>query len=265
MVTTFAVLQTILQLLQLNMFKVSALLKSLVLNSTTKHTSTVIFLHGLGDTGHGWSLPVESIFKSDPDLSHVKWILPHAPSIPITVNFGNVMPGWFDTRQLDFKTDEDEQGMLSSVSSVNQLISAEIDSGIDPGRIVIGGFSQGGVISLLTAFTNERKLAGAVCLSGWVPLRDKLKGMCSQNVSSTRIFWGHGIVDPLVSIDLARDSVKFLKTTLGVPVVAVEGQDASALNGVLFKDYARLEHGAAPEELDDLKKWLRKIIPKSSE
>jgi lysophospholipase-1 len=67
--------------------------------------------------------------------------------------------------------------MLSSVSSINRLISAEIDSGIDPGRIVIGGFSQGGVISLLTALTSERKLAGAVCLSGWGPLRDKLKGV----------------------------------------------------------------------------------------
>jgi lysophospholipase-1 len=67
--------------------------------------------------------------------------------------------------------------MLSTVSSVNQLISAEIDSGIDPGRIVVGGFSQGGAMSLLTAFTNEHKLAGAVCLSGWVVLKDKLKGV----------------------------------------------------------------------------------------
>lgn len=89
--------------------------------------------------------------------------------------------------------------------------------------------------------------------------------MCSQNASSTRIFWGHGTVDPLVSIDLARTSVEFLKTTLGVPVVTAEGPDASGLNGVLFKNYARLEHGAAPEELNDLKKWLRKIIPKTSE
>ena len=172
--------------------------------------------------------------------------------------------------------------MLSTVSSVNQLISAEIDSGIDPGRIVVGGFSQGGVISLLTAFTNERKLAGAVCLSGWAALRDKLKEvgrlscpweltlnnllqMCSQHASSTRIFWGHGTVDPLVSIDLARTSVEFLKTNLDIPVVTAEGPDASALNGVLFKDYAGLQHGAAPEELNDLKKWLEKIIPKNSE
>ena len=69
--------------------------------------------------------------------------------------------------------------MLSTVSSVNQLISAEIDSGIDPGRIVIGGFSQGGAIGLLTGLTNERKLGGVVCLSGWVALKSKLKGVSS--------------------------------------------------------------------------------------
>ena len=83
----------------------------------------------------------------------------------------------FDIKAFDFKSNEDERGMLSTVSSVNQLISAEIDSGIDPGRIVVGGFSQGGAMSLLTTFTNERKLAGAVCLSGWAVLRDKLKGV----------------------------------------------------------------------------------------
>jgi lysophospholipase-1 len=83
----------------------------------------------------------------------------------------------FDIKSFDFVSNEDERGMLSTVSSVNQLISAEIDSGIDPGRIVVGGFSQGGAMSLLTAFTNERKFAGVVCLSGWVVMRSKLKGV----------------------------------------------------------------------------------------
>jgi predicted esterase len=83
----------------------------------------------------------------------------------------------FDIKSFDFKSNEDERGMLSTVSSINQLISAEIDSGIDPGRIVIGGFSQGGAMSLLTVLTNERKLAGAVCLSGWAVLRSKLKAV----------------------------------------------------------------------------------------
>ncbi|KAF8484804.1 Phospholipase/carboxylesterase [Russula ochroleuca] len=243
----------------------SVALKSLILNATTKHTATVIFLHGLGDTGHGWNLPVEGIFRCDSDLSHVKWILPHAPSVPVTANFGRVMPAWFDIKTFDFVSNEDERGMLSTVSSVNQLIAAEIDAGIDPGRIVVGGFSQGGAISLLTAFTNERKFAGVVCLSGWVVMRSKLKGMCTQHASSTPIFWGHGTADPLVTLDIGRTSVDFLKTTLGISAVTTERSDAPALKGVLFKDYAGLQHGAAPEELDDLKEWLKVILPKNSE
>ena len=85
----------------------------------------------------------------------------------------------FDIRSfdLDFTSNEDETGMLRSVSSVNQLISAEVDSGIDAGRIVIGGFSQGAVMGLLTGLTNERKLGGIVVLSGWAALRNKLKAV----------------------------------------------------------------------------------------
>ena len=81
----------------------------------------------------------------------------------------------FDMQSFDFESGEDESGMLRTVSSVNQLISAEIECGIDPGRIVVGGFSQGAAISVLTGLTNDRKLAGVACLSGWILLRRKLK------------------------------------------------------------------------------------------
>jgi predicted esterase len=100
---------------------------------------------------------------------------------------GMQMPAWFDIRSFDFESAEDESGMLRTVSSVNQLISAEIDSGIDPGRIVIGGFSQGAAISVLTGLTSERKLAGVVSLSGWVVLRNKMKA----------VGWLHGFVNTL--------------------------------------------------------------------
>ena len=88
----------------------------------------------------------------------------------------------FDIRSFDFHSEEDESGMLSTVSSVNQLVSAEVDSGIDPGRIVIGGFSQGAATSILTGLTNERKLAGIVALSGWVVLRNKFKAVSELRV-----------------------------------------------------------------------------------
>jgi lysophospholipase-1 len=119
-----------------------------------------------------------------------------SPPKNVTANFGMTMPEWyviaercsqhlyhwvrtcrFDIKSFDFKADEDESGMLGTVSSVNQLISAEVDSGIDPGRIVVGGFSQGGAMSILAGLTSERKLAGVVSLSGWVALRNKLKAV----------------------------------------------------------------------------------------
>jgi predicted esterase len=90
----------------------------------------------------------------------------------------------FDILEFGFKTTEDESGMLKTVHSLNQLITAEIDGGLDSSRIVLGGFSQGSTMSLLTGLTGERKLGGLVCLSGWLPLRDKFKSVslvCSAN------------------------------------------------------------------------------------
>ena len=86
--------------------------------------------------------------------------------------------------------------------------------------------------------------------------------MCSDNASSTPIFWGHGIADPLVTYKIGNSSVDFLKTVLGFSAVTAEGSDAAALKGVLFKSYAGLQHGAAPEELNDLTEWLKNILPK---
>ncbi|KAI0004975.1 Phospholipase/carboxylesterase [Russula compacta] len=240
-------------------------LRSLIINPTAKHTATIIFLHGLGDTGYGWSDTVSDILRADSALSHVKWILPHAPSISVTANFGMQMPAWFDIRSFDFESPEDESGMLRTVSSVNQLVSAEVDSGIDAGRIVIGGFSQGAAMSLLTGLTTERKLAGVVSLSGWLVLRNKVKAMSSARASSLPIFWGHGTADPLITFKMGSASVDFLKTSLGfsaAPRHPRDAPDAAALEGVTFRGYSGLQHGVAPEELVDLREWFKKILPK---
>jgi predicted esterase len=85
--------------------------------------------------------------------------------------------------------------------------------------------------------------------------------MCSKHSTSTPIFWGHGTADPLVTYKIGSSSVDFLKTTVGLSAATAEGSDASALKGVLFKSYAGLQHGAAPEELSDLTEWLKKILP----
>ncbi|KAI0268305.1 Phospholipase/Carboxylesterase-domain-containing protein [Gloeopeniophorella convolvens] len=237
-------------------------LQTLILDPLTQHTATVVFLHGLGDTGHGWG-SVAELFRRDPGLQHIKWILPHAPNIKVTANFGQKMPAWFDILSFDFDNAvEDEDGMLHTVESVSRLIRQEGESGISSGRIVIGGFSQGAAISLLTGLSGASKLAGIVSLSGWTPLRHKLKAMRADHASSIPVFWGHGISDPLVTYPLGVASVEFLKSELGLPTASVDTADAEPPNGIAFHSYRGLGHSSAPEELADLMHWLKKVIPK---
>ncbi|THH16624.1 hypothetical protein EW146_g4048 [Bondarzewia mesenterica] len=237
-------------------------LEKIVVDPVSKHSATVIFIHGLGDSGHGWS-PVASMFKGDPGLSHVKWVLPHSPSIKVTANMGLEMPSWFDIISFGFISEEDEAGMLRTVQSINQLITAEIDAGIPSERIVVGGFSQGAAMSLLTGLTNERKLGGVVSLSGWLPLTHKFKSMTTQHATELPIFWGHGTHDPLVKYQFARDSVQFLETQVGIAETSIDAADAAGLRGIAFNSYSGVGHSANDKELKDLQGWLKKVIPKT--
>ncbi|KAI1795071.1 Phospholipase/carboxylesterase [Ganoderma leucocontextum] len=233
-------------------------LKVLTVAPVVKHTATVIFVHGLGDDGYGWQ-PVAQMFAKDPSLQHVKWILPHAPRVRVTANGGMEMPAWFDIYEFGtINAREDEDGMLKTAHSLNQLISAEVDGDIPANRIVLGGFSQGAAMTLLTGLTTERRLAGLAVLSGWLPLRDKVKSMLSEHAKKTPAFWGHGTADPLVRFDRAKMSLEVLETQLGIktatPETVLEG-------GIEFHPYDGLQHSADPEELEDLKTFLKKVIP----
>jgi len=231
-------------------------LKCLTIPAIAKHTATVVFVHGLGDTGHGWQ-PVADMFKVDPDLAHVKWVLPHSPIRPVKANMNIDMPSWFDIYSFGFDTEEDEKGMLDSARLINQVITSEIDSGIDANRIVLGGFSQGGTMSLITGLTSERKLAGLAVLSGWLPLRNKFKLMASPTASSTPVFWGYGSVDPLVKSEFSKASSEFLVQQLGMPIA----KPGDVKKGLSCHVYEGVGHNAPPKELDDLKDWIKKIIP----
>ncbi|CAK5275264.1 unnamed protein product [Mycena citricolor] len=228
-------------------------LKSIVVPALQKHTATVIFVHGLGDSGNGWK-PVADMLKSQ--LPQVKWILPHSPSMAVTANMGMSMPSWFDIYSFDFNTEEDESGMLKTVHSLSKLITEEVDAGIPANRIVLGGFSQGGAMTLLTGLTIERKLAGLAVLSGWLPLNKKFKSMVSEHATSLPIFWGHGQADPLVKLTLAERSRDILKESIGV-------SDATSdqFKGLSFNTYPDVPHSTSQEELRDLAVWLKKALP----
>ncbi|KAG6841823.1 hypothetical protein C0991_006230 [Blastosporella zonata] len=221
-----------------------------------KHTATVVFVHGLGDTGHGWK-PVADMFRTDPALAHVKWILPHSPIRSVKANMGMEMPSWFDIYSFGFDTDEDEAGMLQSARLINQLITTEVESGTDPSRIVLGGFSQGATMSLLTGLTGERKLAGIAVLSGWLPIRNKFKSLVSSHASSIPVFWGHGSVDPLVKVQFCRSSADFLSEELAIPRSTTPGE----IKGLSYHLYEGMGHTTNQKELDDLQAWIKQALP----
>ncbi|KAG9050061.1 hypothetical protein FS837_007814 [Tulasnella sp. UAMH 9824] len=223
-------------------------LKYLVVKPRAAHTSTVIFLHGLGDSGDGWEPVAETLA---PKFPNTKWILPHAPSTPVTINGGMRMPSWFDIMSLDGFDEEDEPGILKASRSVNELITNEVDAGISSNKIVLGGFSQGCALALATGLTTERKLGGLLALSGWLPLRNKMKAMMSDHARNLPIFWGHGRRDQVVHYEFGVQSVNWLKDTLKIKAVT-------------FNSY-NMEHSSHPQEIQDLAVWLDNLLKKSPE
>ncbi|KAI0125292.1 Phospholipase/carboxylesterase/thioesterase [Xylariales sp. AK1849] len=217
-----------------------------------RHTATVIFVHGLGDTGYGWSSAVEN-WRRRSRLEEVKFILPHAPQIPITCNGGMRMPGWYDILALtgvtdDLRKTQDEAGIVVSREYLRGLIQAEIDSGIPPERIVLGGFSQGGAMALLTGLTAKVKLAGIVGMSSYLPLDSKLPELLKEtNLNKkTPILMCHGSVDEVVPTAFGKESSEILKKT--------------GFN-VAYKQYPGMGHAACLEELDEVEAFLGSQLP----
>jgi len=240
----------------------SRALQYIVVPPIKNHTATVIILHGLGDSGEGWR-PVAKLLGRKEGLGHIKWILPHAPVQRVSIKHGMQMPSWFDIKDLDgLSNNEDQQGSLLSTSSINSLITAELDDNpnIPPSRIIVGGFSQGAAISLLTALTSERKLGGAIALSGWLPLHTKIKGMMSDYARTLPIFIGHGTADPVVAFQHSQKSVEYLTSDCGIKKATDE-----SLVGITFKSYDSMGHHSAPQELSDIAEFLQKVIPPIAE
>uniref|UniRef100_A0A8C3PTA7 palmitoyl-protein hydrolase n=1 Tax=Calidris pygmaea TaxID=425635 RepID=A0A8C3PTA7_9CHAR len=148
-----------------NNMSVPLLADAVTVSGAERETAAVIFLHGLGDTGHSWADALSSI-----RLPYVKYICPHAPRIPVTLNMKMVMPSWFDLMGLTPDAPEDEAGIKKAAENIKAIIEHEMKNGIPPNRIILGGFSQGGALSLYTALTCQHQLAGIVALSCWLPL-----------------------------------------------------------------------------------------------
>ena len=200
--------------------------------------ATVIVLHGLGADGNDF-VPV----AREMDLSaagDVRFVFPHAPVIPVTINGGHRMRAWYDILGADLVQREDEAGLRSSLAQVEALIQREKSRGIPAGRIVLAGFSQGCAMALLTGLRHGEKLGGIVGMSGYLPLAATTRAERHAANAATPIFLAHGRMDPVVP--LAR---------------AVASRDALEALGYMVEwhEYP-MGHSVCMEEIGDLNRWL---------
>ncbi|KAI9809300.1 MAG: hypothetical protein M1825_002591 [Sarcosagium campestre] len=231
-------------------------LAPLVVPAVKKHTATVIMLHGLGDSGAGWTVLANQIRQSRPKLNEVSFIFPNAPTIPITANGGYRMPGWYDIKSFSDlnQKSSDASGILASRDRIHELIAAESSkNGIPADRVVLGGFSQGGALSLLAGITAPAPLAGIFAMSGYMLLGERIPELIPSGApnKATRVWMGHGADDPLVKCQWGRLTAEKLRE-FGV-------------ENVQFNEYPNLEHSASEEELSQLEDWLEKRLPPLSD
>ena len=204
--------------------------------------ATIIVLHGLGADGNDFVPIVRELDLSA--VGPVRFVLPHAPAIPVTINGGYVMPAWYDILGADLAKREDEAGLRLSRASIESLISREKARGIPSHRIVLAGFSQGCAMALLTGLRHEERLAGIVGLSGYLPLAATTAAERSGANTVTPIFLAHGKMDPVVPIDRAIASRDLLES-LG--------------HAVEWHEYP-MAHSVCMEEIADLNQWLLGVL-----
>lgn len=211
-----------------------------IVAAQARHTATLIFLHGLGDTGQGWS----EMFKQL-KLKNVKCVCPTAPTIPVTLNGGFRMPSWFDILALSPEGPEDAAGIKSAADILRGLIAAEEKNGITSDNVFVGGFSQGGAVAMYTALTSDKPLAGVIGLSSWLPLHKEFPQGLKVN-RNIPVFQGHGTQDPLVPLKWGEMTAALMKQMTSKHTL---------------KTYPMM-HSSCEEEMDDVQRFLDSIAKK---
>lgn len=174
----------------------SEALERIILETGPQPQAAVIWMHGLGADGNDFVPIVEELNLSGcPDI---RFVFPHAPTMPVTINGGYVMRAWYDILTTDLVRREDEGGLRQSQQAINGLIAEQIAQGIPANRIVLAGFSQGGAMTLQTGLRYPESLAGMIVLSAYAPLLETLATECHPANKATPIFMAHGTQDPIV-------------------------------------------------------------------
>lgn len=201
-----------------------------------------IFLHGLGDTGHGWA-----DVASQMPIEGVKWIFPTARTIPVTLNGGMRMTGWYDIVDLSVEGNVDDRAQtLGSTKYVTALIEDQIAEGVPSDKILLGGFSQGGVIALTTALRSPQKLAGVAAMSTYLALRDDYPDALSVHARDLNAFLAHGTADQVLKYEYGQMTAERL-TEMG-------------FKNLDFQTYNGMAHSACQEELQHLARFIMKCL-----
>ena len=208
----------------------------------TQARYSIIWLHGLGADGHDFEPIVPDLNFKHKDQT--RFVFPHAPSQPVTLNNGYVMPAWYDLVAISADAPQDEAGIRRTEALIKDLIAYEQQQGVASEHIILAGFSQGGAIALHTGLRYPQKLAGILALSTYLPLHDKLEKEANAVNKHTPIFMAHGSYDPVVPIALAELSREQL--------IKLDYQ-------VEWRTYP-MEHGVLPDEIDDISRWFDQLL-----
>lgn len=217
-------------------------LESIELQTGPNPKATVVVLHGLGADGNDF-VPIAQELQLAA-LGDMRFVFPHAPTMPVTINGGMVMRAWYDIVGTDLVKREDEQGLRASMALVEALLEREHERGIAAERTVLMGFSQGCALALLTGLRHAERLAGLVGLSGYLPLAASTAEERHPANAATPVFLGHGQHDGMVPIARAAASRELL-VSLGQPVE--------------WHEYP-IQHSVSMEEIVDLNRWLLRVL-----
>jgi phospholipase/carboxylesterase len=216
------------------------LIQHLELNTGADPKGTIVWMHGLG--ADCWDfVPIVKELGVPEDLP-LRFIFPQAPSRPITINGGHVMPGWYDISMAELERKADEAGIRDSQAAIDALIEREITRSITSDNIILAGFSQGGAIALQCGLRSKHRLGGIMALSTYLTLADSLEAEKSVANSNIAILMAHGSQDPVVPLSLARTS----KATLASHGYQVE-----------WYEYP-MQHAVCGEEIETIASWLEK-------
>lgn len=217
--------------------------------SASSSKGALIFLHGLGDSPAGWSHLQSQLPSIKPRLKDITYVFPPAPTVGITINGGMEMPAWFDIYDwpIAVGSKDDPEGLRKAVAQIETEVDKLKAAGIPPSKIVVGGFSQGGAIALLTAYRRKQEpFAACAGLSAWLTLPEELQ--VPEAAKKTPLFWGHGRMD---------DKVLFEQQAFGVNKLREQGVE------IVDRAYP-MGHMSHPDEVDYLAEFVDNALFGSS-